>query len=240
MRKLLILFAKAPEPGHVKTRLTPFLSERDAAKLQEAFIKDLLKTTKQLAQIDAVQCAIACAPIIEHPFFQACGEQYDLRFILQKGEDLGQRMLNAFFWGFKNGFEKVVIIGCDSPTLPRNFIQKAFEKLSETDLVIGPSLDGGYYLIGARKGSKEQQQNFPSLFTGLDWGTESVFTDTLEILNTHKYDYDLLPFWYDIDHPADLAFLKEHLNYLRSQQEILPQATIKMLETIKRPKVSKK
>ncbi len=233
MSKLLILFAKAPEPGYVKTRLTPFLSKIDAAKLQEAFIKDLLDTTQTLTTTDAMQSAIACAPAIEHPFFQACGEKYNLRFILQKGKDLGERMHNAFLWGFENGFEKIVIIGCDSPTLPRDFIRQAFEKLSKTDLVLGPSLDGGYYLIGAQQIPKEKRKNFSSLFSGLTWGTESILIKTLERLNTQKDDYDLLPFWYDIDRPSDLTFLKEHLKYLHSQQKNLPHATKKMLDLLR-------
>lgn len=232
MSKLLILFAKVPEPGKVKTRLTPFLSKINAAKLQEAFISDLLETTQQLADTNAVQCVIACAPEIEHPFFQACGEKYNLHLILQEGRDLGERMLNAFLWGLQNGFEKVVIIGCDSPTLPAAFIQEAFEKLSNTDLVVGPSLDGGYYLIGAGQMADEKQQALPTLFTSLAWGTETILTETLEILNQQKYDYNLLPFWYDIDTPTNLGFLKEHLKYLRSQQETLPQATIKMLDSL--------
>ncbi len=233
MHKLLILFAKSPEPGQVKTRLTPCLSRIDAAKLQESFIKDLLNTTQELTETDTtLQCMMACTPEIDHPFFKYCSEKYDLRFILQKGDDLGERMYNAFFWGFKNGFEKIVIIGCDSPTLPRNFIRQAFENLSETDLVVGPSLDGGYYLIGARKITDKEQKDFSEIFTGLAWGTESVLSNTLKILNQQKYNYKLLPFWYDIDTPADLNFLKEHLKYLRSQQEMLPHATLKMLDSL--------
>lgn len=233
MSKLLILFAKAPEPGSVKTRLSPKLSLSDAAKLQEAFINDLLDTTKQLSESGAIQNAIACAPEIGHPFFRRCGEKYNLRFILQKGTDLGERMRNAFLWGFKNAFEKVVIIGCDSPTLPATFIQQAFEKLSDTDLVLGPSLDGGYYLIGAGKIDKEKRKNLPALFTGLAWGTETVLTHTLKLLNASDFTYFLLPFWYDIDDPSDLAFLKEHLKYLRSQKETLPQATCETLDALK-------
>ncbi|MEC4678364.1 MAG: TIGR04282 family arsenosugar biosynthesis glycosyltransferase, partial [Nitrospirota bacterium] len=221
-------------------RLTPKLSKVEAAKLQEAFIKDLLNTTKQLATTDSVQCAIACTPVIEHPFFQACGEEYDLRFILQKGNDLGERMHNAFLWGFENGFEKIVIIGCDSPTLPPDLIRQAFEQLSNTDLVVGPGLDGGYYLIGAPQITAAKQQGFSALFTGINWGTESVLTKTLEKLNTQKYNYDLLPFWYDIDQPSDLVFLKEHLKYLGSQQKDLPYATIKMLDGLTINKNSQK
>ncbi len=236
MRKLLILFAKVPEPGKVKTRLSPFLSKTDAAKLQEAFIKDLLDATKQLSDTRAVQCAIACAPDIEHPFFQRCGEKYDLRFMLQQGKDLGERMLNAFLWGFENGFEKIVIIGCDAPTLPAAFIPDAFEKLSATDFVLGPGLDGGYYLIGTRRMPPKKQHALPALFEGPAWGTETVLTHTLEILNRQKFAYQLLPFWYDVDRPADVVFLKEHLKYLRSQEAPMPRETNHLLALLKTDK----
>lgn len=239
MPNLLILFVKAPEPGKVKTRLTPFISTTDAAKLQEAFIFDLLKNTRQLTKPDltgtiekssSTKRVMACAPYAEHPFFQRCTEEHKLQLISQQGRDLGERMLNAFSWGFENGFQKVVVIGCDSPTLPPAFIQHAFEKLSEVDLVIGPGLDGGYYLIGKRR-------LIPAVFSGLAWGTETVLTRTLAFLNQQQQTYSLLPFWYDIDRPADLAFLREHLHYLRTQKETdsnpTAQATSEVLASLK-------
>lgn len=235
---------KAPELGKVKTRLTPFISSTHAARLQEAFILDLLKNTTQLTETDTANTigkglntrrVIACAPFAEHTFFQRCVKEHELQLISQQGKDLGERMRNAFSWGFENGFQKVVVIGCDSPTLPPAFIQHAFEKLSEVDLVIGPGLDGGYYLIGMRR-------FMPAVFTGLAWGTETVLTRTLAFLNQQKQTYSLLPFWYDIDRPADLVFLKEHLQYLHTQKQIgaqqcfelpTPQATAEVLASLK-------
>ncbi len=221
MSKALILFAKAPEPGRVKTRLSPFLSANDAAGLQKAFILDLLQNT----QIDSLQRFIACAPATDHPFFQHCKIKHSIQLILQEGKDLGERMRNAFEWAFSNNFHKVIIIGSDVPTLPPDFIRKGFDRLSNTDIVLGPSLDGGYYLIGARK-------HIPALFTDLPWGTETVLGRTLEILNSSKCSSHLLPFWYDIDRPEDLPFLYAHLKYLSAKTGCWHKATSSFISSI--------
>ncbi len=220
MSNLLIIFAKAPEPGAVKTRLSPFLSKTQAAELQKAFLEDLLQTT----EIKNIERVIACRPTTDHPFFQACKTQHSLELIQQEGKDLGEGMKNSLQWGLKKGFKKVVIIGSDSPTLPAQFIADAFEALSKNDVVLGPSLDGGYYLIGGIT-------VIPTLFSGFAWGTETVLTQTLEKLNTEKIPFHLLPFWYDIDRPQDLSFLKEHLEYLNTPNEDIAHATFKILSS---------
>ena len=221
MSNLLIIFAKAPESGAVKTRLTPFLSKTEAAVLQKAFLEDLLHGT----HIDTVKRVIACTPTIHHPFFQQCKVKHSLELLQQEGRDLGERMKNAFQWGLNKGFKKVVIIGCDSPTLPTQFIKEAFEALSKNDVVLGPGLDGGYYLIGG-------VLLHPTLFSDLAWGTETVLTQTLEKLNSAKIPFHLLPFWYDIDRPQDLAFLKAHLDHLDTQNKALAHATMKTLSSL--------
>lgn len=222
MKNLLIIFAKAPEAGRVKTRLTPFLSPEKAAKLQEAFLIDILKMSKALQ----TPRLIACAPDTRHTFFQRCEKEDGIRLMTQEGEDLGQRMKNAFQQAFDESFERVVIIGCDSPTLPLSYIAEAFERLTEHTVVLGPSLDGGYYLIGAKA-------PLPELFNQMAWGTEIVLNETLKRLNAEKSPYYLLPFWYDIDLPADLSFLEQHLEYLKMKGELELEATRKMFDEMK-------
>lgn len=223
MEEILIIFAKAPEPGQVKTRLLPFLSGEAAARLQEALVLDTLHGTDSLPW----RRALACAPTTDHPFFLGCAKERSLLLIPQRGENLGARMQNAFEWGFSQGFKRVVLIGCDAPTLPVDFIKEAFLSLDASRLVLGPSLDGGYYLIGA-------QAPAPDLFDGIRWGTNAVLVGTLQKFNERKEAFHLLPFWYDIDRPEDILFLKEHLQQLERQGAPLPKETSQILRRILR------
>ena len=111
-------------------------------------------------------------------------------------------MRSAFADRFKEGYEKVVIFGSDSPSLPESYINEAFT--SEKDLVLGPSADGGYYLISMTGKVFE-------VFAGVSWGTENVLEETLKKVNDANISLGLLPLWYDVDLPEDLKFLKTHL-----------------------------
>ncbi len=225
MTDLLILFAKSPEPGRVKTRLLPLFNKEETAKLQEAFILDSL----HLIQALNANKAMACSPDTTHPFFHHCEKEHAIPLIPQEGKDLGERMKNAFSWAFSNHFHKVVIIGSDSPTLPRAFIRKAFQALEARSIVLGPSLDGGYYLIGA-------SAPLPDLFSKIPWGTASVLTQTLMRLNEMKIPTSLLPFWYDIDRPDDVAFLKAHLANVDGDEGLRPNYTMELLSIWDRKK----
>lgn len=110
----------------------------------------------------------------------------------QQGVDLGERMSNAIKWLFNKGYEKVSLIGADSPDLPLSFITYALEKLDSYDLVIGPSEDGGYYLIGMNK-------PFDTIFKDINWGHDNVLKDTVSKAKAAGISYFLLPEWYDID-----------------------------------------
>ncbi len=224
MKNLLIIFAKAPEPGRVKTRLLPFLSPEEAAALHEAFILDTLSYTKALP----LQRTVAYTPSLDNPFFRQCLTEPPLLFIQQEGTDLGKRMQHAMEWGFSKGFEKVLLIGSDTPTLPEEFIQEGLDLLDTQPWVIGPSLDGGYYLIGGRA-------PLPALFSGIRWGTDEVLTKTLEKLDKQKIPCHLLPFWYDIDRPKDLILLKSHIKISRAQGRFYPKKTWKKIEDWKNP-----
>jgi hypothetical protein len=110
----------------------------------------------------------------------------------QQGVDLGERMCNAVKLLFNKGYEKVSLIGADSPDLPLPFITEAFEKLDSYDLVIGPSEDGGYYLISMNK-------PFDTIFKDINWGHDNVLKDTVSKAKAAGISYFLLPQWYDID-----------------------------------------
>ena len=128
-----------------------------------------------------------------------------MSLFVQRGKDLGDKMRQAFVDRFAEGYKKVVIIGSDSPSLPVSYINKALA--SEKDLVIGPSTDGGYYLI-AMSGKLSE------VFSGVAWGTENVLGETLKKIKGTSISFELLPIWYDVDSPDDLKFLKTHLELI--------------------------
>jgi rSAM/selenodomain-associated transferase 1 len=138
-------------------------------------------------------------------YFDDVSRSHPVRLFVQKGGNLGERMRQAFEDRFKEGYERVVIIGSDSPTLPIAYIEQALQ--SEQDVVIGPSTDGGYYLIGMRG-------KVTDIFERVPWGTDRVLSETLKVLKDQRAEAELLPVWYDVDLPEDLRFLKAHLEWM--------------------------
>ena len=213
-KDLLILFAKSPSASDVKTRLSPMLAQKERARLQKAFILDTLSLTADLC----LNRALACTPDTKGGFFAQCEKEHSVLLLNQEGDNLGERMQNGFRWAFSCGFERVVIIGSDAPTLPASFIQEAFNKLKTMRIVLGPAIDGGYYLIGANG-------HVPDIFSNIKWGSDTVFADTI----TQLHQYHLLPFWYDVDYPEDIVFLRRHIFILKKQGRRLPIETIKVM-----------
>lgn len=226
-KKALIHFAKVPKPGQVKTRLLPELSPEQAGQLYLAFILDTLEATASLKGVTRI---LGCDSTRRDPFFIGLGERHNLVLIDQVGEDLGSRMRNAMTEGLELGFNPVVIIGTDSPTLPAEYVQEAFKRLKKSPLVLGPSADGGYYLVGCSGA-------VPPIFDGVAWGTEEVLAQTLHRIAEKNIDASLLPFWYDVDMFRNLRFLSEHMGYLerRAGKPVAPE-TSRVLKTL-RPSV---
>lgn len=192
----IIVFAKRPAAGHVKTRLTPPLPPDEAASVYEACVRDVIAlAARQRARVELWY--------VEEPrarlWFET--ELPHLPAQAQNGNDLGARMLDAFTRSFASGAERVVIIGSDSPTLPETVLNAAFDDLHEVDVAIGPSLDGGYYLIGLRAASLEKAA---ALFSSMTWSGPSVFRVTLERIESSGLEARVLPGWYDVDTIDDL------------------------------------
>ena len=211
MKSLLIIFAKSPNGSNVKTRLKPLLSKAKRTLLQKALILDTLSLTQSLF----AKRVLFCAPNKNDPFLLQCKKDYKVSLINQEGDDLGARMRNAFCWGFSKGFQKIVIIGSDSPTLPKSFIQEAFHQLGSLPIVLGPALDGGYYLIG-------MTPPIPNIFSNISWGSNHVFSETQKRLSR----FYLLPYWYDVDYPKDMAFLKRHITLIKKRGADFPIETL--------------
>ena len=209
MKTCLIVFVKNPRPNQVKTRLLPVLTAEQAASLYRAFLTDWCNLLCTLPDIDQI---IAYTPPDCQPDLEKLIGKH-ATYIPQKGNELGERLTNATKWGIESGYEKIIIVGSDSPTLPKSFIIDAITALDSRDMAIGPSVDGGYYLIGFS--SKNLANVVPFVFEGIEWSTAQVLQQTLAIIETRKVTLKLLPPWYDVDTPEDLEFLSAHLRAIR-------------------------
>lgn len=205
---MLGVFGKRPDPGHVKTRLASGFGPEFAAEVHAAMLFDLLDLWgSESVLAPGGRRVLVYAPDDAGPWFD---ERVPESFALQPQApgDLGQRM-RAFFEGeFADGADRVVLIGSDSPTLDPSIVVSAFLCLEQNDVVLGPSTDGGYYLIGARPPA-------PSIFEGLDWSTPSVLSQTIDRLGDAGVSLAVLPPWYDVDTPDDWRMLAGHLRALR-------------------------
>ncbi len=194
----VILFARDPILGQVKTRLNSFLDNETILKLYTCFLEDSLA---KIHQVDNADCFVGISPGNNSGFFNKI-ESSGITLFCQQGKDLGDKMRQAFIDRFRQGYKKVAVIGSDSPSLPVSYINKAMD--SEKDLVLGPSIDGGYYLIAMRGKVFE-------VFSSIAWGTDQVLNETLQRIQDGHISFELLPVWYDVDLPEDLKFLKTHL-----------------------------
>lgn len=210
----LMVFAKAPEPGRVKTRLG--LPPDDAARLHGAFVRDVVERHARPRR----RLTVWRAGDLDHPLWGALNVRLDV----QPVGDLGARMARAFATELTGG-GPVVILGTDSPTLPPGLVDAAYAALRDVDVVVGPACDGGYYLLGARG-------DVPPVFDGPTWGGPGVLAHTLDSLETAAIPYRLLEFWYDVDRPEDLTLLRAHVPALTASGEAPPRHTLRALEEL--------
>jgi len=179
------IFFRIPEYGRVKKRLAAYIGDETALEVYTAMLRATIEKAHQMEGVDLYGFYEGEASIL-----MGLGINFETE--KQAGEDLGEKMLNAFSFLFHKGYEKAVLIGTDVPDLPVSHLTTAFSKLDTCGAVLGPSEDGGYYLIGLR-------HRAPALFSGLQWGGPTVFRDTVSVLEHEKVPYALLPQWYDID-----------------------------------------
>jgi rSAM/selenodomain-associated transferase 1 len=195
----LIVFGKRPDPHHAKTRLAPALSSEAAAELYACFLADTLAEARQVRDVDHV---LAYDPPGAEAYFTALAP--DFRLWPQPGSGLGERMHQALAAQFSQGYQRVVLIGSDLPHLSNQTNVLAFDGLRRgADVVLGPSADGGYYLVGLTRPQ-------PELFD-LPMSTPEVLRQTLERVERLGLQVALLPESFDVDTPADLERLRAHL-----------------------------
>ena len=198
----VIMFVKAPRPGMVKSRLAGTVGDEAALALYMCFVQD---TVRMLLESRYPFTVFFHPARSKEMIARWLG--YDRKICPQRGSDLGERMKNAFGDVFSQGSTRAVLIGSDMPDLPHSFIDEAFTSLEDHDAVLGPSHDGGYYLIGFRSDSF-----LPEAFDRVPWSTPAVFQQTLGILQRSKYRVHTLQERRDIDTVDDLAaFFRDNL-----------------------------
>ncbi len=215
----LVIFTKAPIPGEVKTRLCPPLTPDEAASLHGSFVLDAVERSTQTlkASQGTLDRYLACAPSQDHVFFKVMEGRYGLRLIDQVGEDLGARMGQVFESLLSQGYQRVLLVGTDVPTLPGGYYSQALQQLETHDLVLGAAQDGGYHLIGLTRPA-------PELFAGIPWSTEEVLPLTLKKAETLGLKTAQLPVWRDVDTIQDLEALIEETG-LRTEDSGLRRKT---------------
>lgn len=212
MTRVLQVFARAPVPGRSKTRLAPMLGEQGAATLHGRLVLRLLDTVfTALPRLGYPRVELWCAPDATHSFFQACVRRYPLYLREQDGEDLGSRMQFALDDALERQ-ERPVLVGTDSPSITADALAAAFHAIdpvpasayrsaSVADIVLLPTEDGGYALIGASRCDR-------SLFDAMPWSTGSVFAESCRRIDRLGWRHLALPAGWDVDRPEDLDRLR--------------------------------
>jgi rSAM/selenodomain-associated transferase 1 len=227
MRPVCIVMVKAPRAGAVKTRLTPPLSGAQAAALAACFAQDTAAAVRRVVP----EVIVAYDPPDGRGQLQDLLADDKLLWLEQRGDGLGERLTAAAARAAALGRGPVVIVGTDSPTMPPTFVERAFASLSsgESDVALGPTEDGGYYLVGLR-------EPFGGLFRNVEWSTPRAYAQTAENVARAGLRLLELPRWYDVDTPADLLRLRDEMltdeaargrapatrEWLRAQDSSLP------------------
>jgi len=197
---VVVVMAKGPVPGRTKTRLCPPLTPLEAAGLYEALLRDTMDLVSGLRGVEMVVAVSPRNAVDEVRRIAPRGA----RIIAVEGADIGECLRSAMGLLFSDGFTRVVAVGSDSPTLPAEYIERAVAMLTDSDVVLGPAEDGGYYLIGIR-------QTQPGLFTDIAWSSSRVAAQTLERAAALGLTVAQLPSWYDVDTPVELERLRNEL-----------------------------
>ncbi len=220
LERILIVFVKYPEAGHVKTRLAKSIGKKEATSIYRLFVELLLERTDSMDS----ERLIFYTPANKREKVSIWLDD-DSRLFPQRGDNLGQRMSNAFRFAFARGAREIVIVGTDIPLLDKEVILGAFKKLENRQCVIGPSLDGGYYLLGL--------SHFDGrIFQNINWGTDKVLDQTIEAVKRLGLTYSLLEKHFDVDDIEDLVRLRlslrrhrkagfQELDYLRDRLDEL-------------------
>lgn len=213
-RYAILVFAKAPIPGNVKSRLVPLLGKEKAAQLQASMIRNIVSVATRYQQCHV---QLWCAPNTSHPLFVQLQNDYPISLHVQQGDDLGLRMHLAFVHALRDA-DTAVVIGTDCPAITVGLLDQAFQALNrDNDAVIAPAEDGGYVLLGLKKATLE-------IFSAMEWGTSQVYIQTIDRFEQLNLTWESLPTQWDVDRVEDirrLVYEKERGCQWHSQLESL-------------------
>ena len=216
---VICLFAKYPAPGKVKNRLETIVGRKQAAFLARAFLLDAISTSLKVpgADLYLAHTPPDAGKDFEDMLYLFANEEKDhkvarkagsITLIPQSEGDLGSRLRTASEFFFKGDARRVVFVGSDSPLLQPVVLRASFELLKKKQVVIGPTFDGGYYLIGCAG-------HFPELFEEINWSTSSVYRETISRLSKNGMEWQELELSYDVDGPRELQQLYFDIDNLR-------------------------
>ncbi len=209
-RPKIIVFTREPVPGSSKTRLAARIGARNAAALADAFTHDALAKVRRLG-LPLVIAASTTGALTDNDYFRSLARRFDAAIVDQEEGNLGARMARVLAPFALGG---ALLVGTDTPSLPRSVLQRATALIRHNRVVLGPSLDGGYYLVGVRGA-------LPDMFRGIRWGGPRVLQQTIARLDRLGIRPALAPAWYDVDRWSDLLLLAEQLRRL-AQRGALP------------------
>ncbi len=217
-KNAVIIFTRYPEFGKVKTRLAASVGNESAYNIHKLLAEH---TIRECLKLDENEYTLFV-------FYLNEGEEklwrdwLDIRFLIysQLGADLGEKMANAFESVFTLGFEKIILIGTDIPDISETILTKSFKVLDKNEIVIGPSKDGGYYLIGMNK-------YFNKVFEGINWGNDSVFKNTIEKIELNNLNFET------IDKLNDIDVIEDLLNWYDKNKTDNENSLVKVISKIK-------
>lgn len=198
LNNAIIVFTRVPEAGKTKTRMMPYYTEEQCKALHEAFLKDIGEMLAQTSHDVIISYAGKGQAFLKQVFGT------DAKYIEQTGDDLGDRMRNAIAWAIEYGYDKVVLFGTDVPELRTESIDAAFSLLGSNDVVLGPTEDGGYYLIGMKALCEEA-------FDIKKYGTDGVLSETMKSITESGKQVRLIDSYYDLDEPLDIQGYRERM-----------------------------
>ena len=217
-RPTIIVFTRAPVPGSSKTRLAARIGAGNAAALAEAFTRDALAKVRGLG-LPLVIAGSADCGVQNNSYFRLLARRFDATLIDQERGNLGIRMARVLAPFAPGG---VLLVGTDTPSLPGSALRRAAALIRQNQVVLGPSLDGGYYLVGIHG-------PVPDMFRGIRWGGPRVMQQTVARLARFGIRAALAPTWYDVDRWSDLMLLTEQLRRMSQRRAVPCPETAEML-----------